>query len=117
MAMFSSTVENSLPFFEALLKAKGRSHSQLTGHLLYHKRLLNALTEITHNLLKNQIPISKLYKRQLQKSESHLKLLATKGELTRKRHLLSNQKGKALLKLLLKATVRILKKHGSSIKQ
>ena len=104
MARLSNTVQKSLLLLQALLEVEGKVYSKL----IQDKQLQNAITEVAHNLLENHLSIAQKHRQKLKREESVLRLLATKGAEK------SKPKVKKVLKLLLKATLPILKRHGGS---
>ena len=106
MAKLSRTLHNSLPLLQALLETESVHHY---SQLIQNKQLQNSISEITRNLLESNLPIAKKYRGLLRREESTLTVLAAKSE--EKLSVLSSAKGKKVLKLLLRATLPILKRH------
>lgn len=103
MAIFSSTVQKSIPILQGLLKVD----SKLLSKLMRNKDLLNCVREIVVNLLENHIPISKKHRAQLRQNQSVLIVLASR-ENSAKYRLLIKPQGQRVFKLLLRATVPII---------
>jgi len=102
----SKSVKYSYPYLVVL--AETIKIPEIRHYLLQNEQVLNALSEITVNLLKQNFPISKKDKQKLQTFRKGLILLATKGNLKQKHKLLSGQKGGQLLSALLSIGLPVL---------
>ena len=77
MAKLSRTLHNSLPLLQALLETENTHHY---SQLIQNKQLQNSISEITRNLLENNLPIAQKYRVQLRREECILTVLAAKSE-------------------------------------
>lgn len=113
MALFSCTVQNSIPILRVLVKTE---NSKYFSQLIKSKALLNAVTEICHNLIIDFIPIGKKQKELLKSKEATLIVLASKRD-KHKLQLLAKSEGQRVLKQVLRATLPIISRSKNGCRK
>ena len=77
------------------------SHKQRVNYLKSAKPdVINAIGDVVKTVLTGNLPIKPLHRKKLRSRLSTLKQLATKSGITRKRKILSSQKGGSILGVL-----------------
>lgn len=112
----SKCVKQTYPFMIVLHKTL--RNKALRKYLLKDKKILNALSELTLNILKQNIGVSSKDKKKLVKFSKQLSLLVKRGREREKQKILNSQRGGQLLSTLLSIGLPVLTslllKNGSN---
>ena len=102
----SKRMRGSLPYLQVIVKSKPKLRKLLIDNV--PENVITAICECSLNLLKGVIPVTPRQKRRLVRHKTHLRALANKKVLRKRKKRLLSQKGGGLLTALLPPVLSVL---------